>query len=199
MFDSVGSYYKFHSKIYDFTRWSILFGRNSIFDHLPGISRDNINILDLGCGTGKSLIKLAEHFPKANITGLDASKEMIAKALPKIRMNNRIEIIQSSYQSFLPKKEHYDLIFCSYSLSMFGSSHEFSSKIHDSLKKNGCIVVVDFDNTPLQFFERWMNFNHVEISGSLFKNLKKLFRNKSFIAKKGYFGLWNYSFFVGTK
>lgn len=199
MFDSVDSYYKFHSRIYDLTRWSILFGRDSIFDYLPEISGESIHILDLGCGTGKSLIKLAEHFPKANITGLDASKEMITKALPKVRAYNRIKIIQSSYHSFLPKKEYYDIILCSYSLSMFGNSHEFLTKIHDSLKKNGCIVVVDFDNTPLYFFEKWMNFNHVEISGSLFANLKKLFKNKSFNTKKGYFGLWNYSFFIGSK
>lgn len=199
MFNSVESYFRFHSKIYDLTRWSILFGRNSIFEYLPKISGDNINILDLGCGTGNSLLELADHYPKAHITGLDASKEMIAKAEPKVHGNHRIEIIRSSYQSFLPKSEHFDLIFCSYSLSMFGSSNVFLTNIYDSLKEKGCIVVVDFDNTPLPFFEKWMNFNHVEISGNLFKDLHKLFQNKSIVTKKGYFGLWNYSLFVGTK
>jgi len=84
MFDSVSSYYKVHSKIYDLTRWSILFGRDRLLEVIPNDFQPE-RILDLGCGTGKHLVKLAERFPDAKIIGVDASKEMLNKASVKIK------------------------------------------------------------------------------------------------------------------
>tara|TARA_R110002124_G_scaffold280073_1_gene453113 strand:+ start:10851 stop:11450 length:600 start_codon:yes stop_codon:yes gene_type:complete len=199
MFDSVNSYYKFHSKIYDFTRWSILFGRNSILDCLPKLSSEDPKILDLGCGTGKHLTKLAEKYPEAQITGLDASVEMLTKAQAKISLLPTISIQKSSFNEFLSEKNTYDLILCSYSLSMFGDKTPFLADIYSSLKENGTIIVMDFDTTPFPFFERWMNFNHVQISGNLFNELQHLFKIQFHKTKKGYFGLWKYSLFIGTK
>ena len=37
-------------------------------------------IIDLGCGTGEQTRQLAERFPHAQVTGLDSSAEMLAKA-----------------------------------------------------------------------------------------------------------------------
>lgn len=199
MFDSVNSYYKFHSKIYDLTRWSILFGRNSILNHLPTLASDNLKILDLGCGTGKHLAKLAQKYPQAQITGLDASSEMITKAQTKIDSLPNISIHKSTFDKFLHQNNKYDLILCSYSLSLFGNNTIFLTDIYSTLKDNGKIIVVDFDTTPLPFFERWMNFNHVYMSGNLFKELRNIYKVEFFKTKKGYFGLWKYSLFVGTK
>jgi S-adenosylmethionine-diacylgycerolhomoserine-N-methlytransferase len=199
MFDSVDSYYKFHSKIYDFTRWSILFGRNIIFDHLPNLPNEKVNILDVGCGTGKHLEKLSDHYPVASITGLDASKEMLSRAKVKSSSNNKIELINASFEDFLPKENMYDLIFCSYSLSILKDQDLFLKNAIKSLKKNGYLVVVDFDKTPLPIFKKWMKFNHVKISNGLFEQLNKHFQNKFYQTHNSYFGLWKYSFFVGSK
>ncbi len=38
------------------------------------------NVAELGCGTGSLTRILAERFPKASVTGLDGSEEMLAKA-----------------------------------------------------------------------------------------------------------------------
>ncbi|HAW82091.1 MAG TPA: class I SAM-dependent methyltransferase, partial [Balneola sp.] len=119
MFDSVSSYYKVHSKIYDLTRWSILFGRDRLLEVIPTDFQPE-RVLDLGCGTGKHLVKLAERFPEAKIIGVDASKEMLNKASVKIKSFDHIELAHTTLNTFLNSNNSFDLIVCSYSLTMFG-------------------------------------------------------------------------------
>jgi S-adenosylmethionine-diacylgycerolhomoserine-N-methlytransferase len=196
MFDSVNSYYKVQSKIYDLTRWAILFGRTHILNLIPADLNPQ-KILDLGCGTGKHLLALAELFPEAKITGVDTSKEMLKKASPKIQQTDQIELINSDIESFLSKSKKFDLILCSYSLSMFDNKYGYLEWIRNSLSDSGIVVIVDFDSTPIHLFEYWMNLNHVEISGSLFRILEESFNLRHKETKSAYFGLWKYSFFVG--
>lgn len=198
MFDSVNSYYKVHSRIYDLTRWGILFGRNRLLELIPEDFRPE-RILDLGCGTGKHLIKLAERFTNANIIGVDASKEMLNKASSKVKSFDRIELAHTPINTYLNNSAPFDLIICSYSLSMFGDDHNYLELIHHSLTQNGLVAIVDFNHTPLKIFERWMNLNHVEISGSLFTRLKNTFQVTHSETKSAYSGLWKYSFFVGRR
>ncbi|MEP1150585.1 MAG: class I SAM-dependent methyltransferase [Balneola sp.] len=199
MFDSVDSYYKFHSKIYDLTRWSILFGRDEIHNHLPSLSGGNLKILDLGCGTGRQLLKLAKRYPNAQITGLDASKEMLEKASVKLNRNDRIDLINNSIQSFLPTADKYDLIFCSYSLSIIKDYSNLFELLKHSMKRHGIISVVDFDKTPFESFEKWMALNHVSVDGKLFKELSRSFKPKFYQTRKAYGGLWSYTIFIGSE
>ena len=198
MFDSVSSYYKVHSKIYDLTRWSILFGRDRLLEVIPNDFQPE-RILDLGCGTGKHLVKLAERFPDAKIIGVDASKEMLNKASVKIKSFDHIELAHTTLNTFLNSSDPFDLILCSYSLTMFGDDHNYLELIHNSLTQNGLVAVVDFDHTPLKVFEQWMNLNHVEISGRLFSQLKNTFQEKNSETKSSYFGLWKYTLVLGGK
>ncbi|MFN7662023.1 MAG: class I SAM-dependent methyltransferase, partial [Dolichospermum sp.] len=63
---------------------------NSITDFinihcLEEIKKTNANVLDLGCGTGRLLDRLANQFPEITGTGLDLSPQMLRVA----RQNNR--------------------------------------------------------------------------------------------------------------
>lgn len=42
------------------------------------------NILDVGCGTGEMLKRIAENFPDARLTGLDLSPKMLETAGEKL-------------------------------------------------------------------------------------------------------------------
>lgn len=198
MFRSVSSYYKVHSRIYDLTRWTILFSRDRILEEIRELP-ESAQILDLGCGTGKHFQALTDQFPSVNITGIDVSPEMLNEASKKIKSKDHIELINSDWRGYLPKKNLFDLIICSYSLSMMQDLEACLARCKESLKDSGVIVVIDFDSTPLTIFRKWMNLNHVDISGKLFRMLNSIFLKRSEATKLAYLGLWKYTFFVGSK
>ena len=52
---SIQGYYALHSRIYDATRWTFLFGRESILRRSAKIAAPE-RILEVGCGTGRNLV-----------------------------------------------------------------------------------------------------------------------------------------------
>lgn len=50
---------------------------NRLIERLDFIRCDAKVILDAGCGTGTAMKRLAKHFPKASLTGIDLSEEML--------------------------------------------------------------------------------------------------------------------------
>jgi ubiquinone/menaquinone biosynthesis C-methylase UbiE len=53
--ESLRGYYRLHSKIYDATRWSFLFGRHRLIE-LVASHKTPTRILEVGCGTGTNLV-----------------------------------------------------------------------------------------------------------------------------------------------
>lgn len=191
MFKSVESYYSFHSRIYDLTRWSILFGRNDLLTLLPKGFKAK-RILDIGCGTGIHLKQLSAQFPDSEISGVDQSPEMIAKAKSKISQAENINLVQTDWESFLNKSELYDLIICSYSLTLAKNPNQIVHRITNSLTQNGILLVVDFKFTPFALFQKWMRLNHVNISGEIFEILDSEFPSHVSRTKRAWFGLWEF-------
>jgi ubiquinone/menaquinone biosynthesis C-methylase UbiE len=55
---------------------------------VPGLAdrlRAGIRVLDLGCGSGRILVRLAELFPQSTFTGLDLSEDAIARGRAQAR------------------------------------------------------------------------------------------------------------------
>lgn len=64
-----------------------------IQDILPLLEiRSNIDIIDLGCGTGTLTEYLAELFPDCSAIGIDSSNEMLEKALERKNENLRFKL-----------------------------------------------------------------------------------------------------------
>ena len=77
-------YYRLHSRIYDVTRWSFLFGRNTLMKIISDLAQPS-RILDVGCGTGDNVLRLHQEFPAASLTGLDMSSAMLSVARKKLK------------------------------------------------------------------------------------------------------------------
>lgn len=67
------------------------------------------------------------------------------------------------------------------------------------LAPGGLVGVVDFHNTPLSLFERWMELNHVRMEGHLLPQLEHHFRPLTVETRRVYGGLWRYLLFIGEK
>lgn len=186
----IKGYYKLHSKFYDITRWTFLFGRNSISNYFPELKSD-VRILDLGCGTGKHLQRLLKKYPEAHITGIDQSEYMLDIA--KRSTIDSVQIKNENYSKSSFSQNEFDFILCSYSLTMFDTIETSIKNIKTHLKPTGRLLVVDFDSTPFNWFSRWMKINHVSFEPNLFNLLENEFEIIVKDTQKAYLGLYNYT------
>lgn len=197
--DSLRKYYRFHSIIYDYTRWAFLFGRNRIIEESAKFANPR-KILEVGCGTGKNLVALHKRFPKAELTGMDLSRNMLDISEKKmLRVGANVKIIEGAYGK--PSDdggEKFDLILFSYCLSMINPGWEDAIiAAKKDLNTNGIIAVVDFKISKWKFFRNWMRVNHVRMEDQI-----PQFLNENFIPLKNeniavYSGLWSYFVFIG--
>ena len=95
---TITKFYRFQSKFYDLTRWLFLFGRKEVVRSLPLKKEDFLSILEVGCGTGYNLTRLARCFPNAKLTGIDTSEDMLSVARKKTFPEpSKVEFIHASY------------------------------------------------------------------------------------------------------
>lgn len=199
---AIERYYRFHSLIYDATRWSFLFGRDRIIELIAQQSQPQPQrILEVGCGTGRNLAALARRFPEAQITGLDLSNVMLDRAKrATARSGNRVELVRACYDRPLHESPQYDVVLFSYALSMFnpGWDTAMESAARD-LKPGGLLSVVDFHDSAFPFFKSWMGVNHVRMDSHLLPGLQELTQPAVQEERSAYAGVWKYLLYTGRK
>lgn len=193
-------FYRLHSKFYDATRWSFLFGRTAILHEVAAVATPG-HILAVGCGTGKNIVDLCRIFPDANVTGVDLSAAMLDIARRKTGIfGSRVQFVHTAYGAAFQPGSPYDLVLFSYSLSMFNPGFEVAiNTAHRDLLPGGRIAAVDFHDTRVRVFERWMGVNHVRMNGQLRPILTAQFEPGTDTLRAAYGGAWRYLMFVGRK
>ena len=195
---NIERYYHFHARIYDATRWSFLFGRAELIQKIISRSVPS-HILEIGCGTGKNLVDLCHYLPQARLVGLDISEDMLRQARKNLAAYpSRVELLHRTYDRPIKVDPAFDFILFSYSLSMMHKNWENAIEYaQQNLKPGGLIAVVDFNDSSLGWFKRWMNMNHVRMDGHLLPRLQSSFRSLHLEVNHAYGGLWSYFLFIG--
>jgi ubiquinone/menaquinone biosynthesis C-methylase UbiE len=99
-------------------------------------------VLDVGCGTGEFVYKLAEYFKKYEVHGIDLSKEMINKASNKSGFENaKFEI--GDVENMPYPDNTYDIITCSHSFHHYPNKDKAMAEMYRILKPNGRVMIVD--------------------------------------------------------
>ena len=194
-------YYRGHARLYDATRWSFLFGRAALIRALARVSPPPRHILEIGCGTGSNLVRLARQFPEAAVTGLDLSADMLARARRKLERDQLLAtLLQQRYDRPLYPEPVFDLIVFSYCLTMINPGWEraVEAALRD-LRPGGRLAVVDFHDTPFAGFRRWMGVNHVRMDGHLLPSLNARCLPVAQTLGTAYGGAWRYFMFIGQK
>lgn len=194
-------YYRLQSKVYDATRWTFLFGRKRIIRQLPFAANvARLDVLEVGCGTGYNLERLARHFPNARLTGMDVSADMMQRSAKRLAAwKDRVFLINQPYGEANNAFDHkFDLILFSYSLSMINPQWAMLiARAKEDLKPGGVIAIVDFFDSPFPWFRRHMSNNHVRMEGHLLPVVEQHFLRVDLQIRSAYGGIWRYLLFWG--
>ncbi len=188
-------FYRFHAAIYDWTRPLLLFGRRQAVDALA--LRPGERALDVGCGTGWSLPRLAR--TGARVTGVEPSAPMRRRAAARLRrlgLQDEVRLDPRPYGIHADYEAGVDAVLFSYSLSMIPPFGEVLARAAFDLRPGGRIAVVDFLDArgPVAF---GLRRSHVHLGRVRLDRLRDLFPQHALAVRS--VGLWRYFLFVGGR
>lgn len=143
--------YRYQRHIYDLTRKYYLFGRDTLLQRLPVDA--GTTVMEVGCGTGRNLMKLARLQPQGRLFGIDASEQMLVTARAKAAARGdgeRIRFCQGlaeelDYRDF-GLEAGFDIVIFSYAFSMIRPWKPALQAGLDNLKPGGSLFIVDFSD-----------------------------------------------------
>lgn len=164
--------YRVQRHFYDATRAYYLLGRDQMINRLnPPRSG---SVLEIGCGTGRNIVKASQRYPDAKFFGIDISDEMLKSAvrsLTREQDSSRVRLAQADALTFDPERtfgqKSFDRIYFSYTLSMIPDWQGAISRALQLLSLGGELHIVDFgqcEKMPAFFRHalfRWLNLFHV--------------------------------------
>jgi S-adenosylmethionine-diacylgycerolhomoserine-N-methlytransferase len=141
--------YRRQRHIYDLSRKFYLLGRDEAIARLRPAPGDKV--LEIACGTGRNLAKLARTYPQARLFGLDVSREMLATAAAsasRAGLASRIALAQADATAFDPKAlfgcANFERVMISYALSMIPPWRKALAHGLDVIAPGGSLHIVDF-------------------------------------------------------
>jgi ubiquinone/menaquinone biosynthesis C-methylase UbiE len=103
-------------------------------------------ILDVGCGGGKTISRLARRASQGKVYGLDQSADMVdysRKINRKLLANGRAEIVQGSVDKTGFKDEFFDLVTAVETYYFWPNLADAFREIKRILKKDGYLLVIN--------------------------------------------------------
>ena len=161
--------YRRQRYVYDASRKFYLLGRDELIESLAVPSHGSV--LEIGCGTGRNLVKTARTYPDARCFGLDVSLEMLdtaCQAVDRAGLGHRVRLARADAACFKPEalfgRPSFDRIFISYALSMIPPWRDVLMQSAERLSPGGTLHVVDFGDQsglPVWFrsgLNRWLGW-----------------------------------------
>jgi S-adenosylmethionine-diacylgycerolhomoserine-N-methlytransferase len=177
--------YRWQRHIYDLTRLPYLLGRDELIAQLrpPFGAR----VLEIGCGTGRNLIRVARIYPDVECFGIDVSNVMLDTARRSIRsvgLEGRIRLAHADAVTADPARlfgrGSFDRVMISYALSMIVPWRQVLAHSTSLLGPRGALCLVDFGDQaemPAWFrmlLFRWLEWFHVSARIDLKRELEAL-------------------------
>src|SRR6185503_7305732 len=141
--------YRRQRHFYDLTRKYYLLGRDRLVRDLQ--AQPGQTVVEIGCGTARNLIRIAERYPGARLYGLDASREMLRTAeesIARAKLSGRIALKHGLAEDVTPRffghDGPFDHAIFSYSLSMIPDWRAALAAAASSVRAEGRVHVVDF-------------------------------------------------------
>jgi S-adenosylmethionine-diacylgycerolhomoserine-N-methlytransferase len=181
--------YRRQRHIYDLTRKFYLLGRDRLIEGLAPPSGGRV--LEIGCGTGRNLVRAVRAHPTIRAYGVDISEEMLSTARAQIEragLAGSIAVARGDATDFDPRTlfgvEAFDRIFVSYALSMIPPWRETIGHAGALLAPGGSLHIVDFGDQrglPAAFrlaLRRWLELFSVHPRDTLEAELAAFARTR---------------------
>jgi S-adenosylmethionine-diacylgycerolhomoserine-N-methlytransferase len=156
--ESMDAIYRYQRHFYDLTRKYYLLGRDRLVAELE--VPEGGTVLEIGCGTGRNLIKMARAYPSVRLFGLDISNEMLSSARASVAragLSHRITLVQGDATNFDPQAlfaiPAFDRVVMSYTLSMIPDWRAALRQGTQALAEGGRLHLVDFGQQ--EHLPRW--------------------------------------------
>jgi ubiquinone/menaquinone biosynthesis C-methylase UbiE len=140
--------------------------------------RENINFLDIGCGTGWAIGQVAKLVNnKGSFYGVDLSPKMIEKAKENFKGNDNFHFIKANAESIPLNDNLFDIIICTNSFHHYLYPDKALREIYRLLKYSGKFYILDptADNFVFKIADKIIKLiepGHVKLySTKEFKNL----------------------------
>lgn len=108
----------------------------------------DINILDIGCGTGQLIGEISEKYNNYSYLGIDVANNMIEEAKKNnsgIKANFKVCPVEDFFT-----EEKYDVIICTHSIPYFPRKEEMLVKISGMCQKEGKVIIINSSTNNLK-------------------------------------------------
>ncbi|NEQ45229.1 MAG: class I SAM-dependent methyltransferase [Leptolyngbya sp. SIOISBB] len=106
------------------------------------------HVLDIGCGTGKLLNRVVQHWPMVTGTGLDFSPAMVTQARQRTPYADRLQFVEGNVTDAQFAFQTFDAVFCCISFLHYPEPLAALQAIAPVLKPSGHFYLVDFTPPP---------------------------------------------------
>ena len=103
----------------------------------------DIQILDVGCGTGELISRLSDHSDTIGLHGIDISADMIETATSKSRVKKNVRFKIGDVEDLPYENGAFDIVTCSHSFHHYPDQKKAVSEMHRVLKDNGKLIIAD--------------------------------------------------------
>lgn len=149
------------ASVYD-ARWSF-YVRATTDATVARLPQSLGNLLDIGCGTGALLFRLSHEFPEANLSGVDASSEMLAMA--RTRLRPQVELKEGWAEKLPFDDARFDTVVSCNMFHYVRHPHDALVEMLRVLRPGGTMMITDWCDDYLScrlcdWYLRWFDPSH---------------------------------------
>lgn len=122
--------------------------------------RDNLNILDIGCGGGKNIATWLRKSKNSHVTGLDYSEVSVAESSKKNKCaikRNRCEILRGNVAEMPFSDNTFDCVSAFETIYFWPGLEECFTEVNRVLKHGGIFMVCNGSDGENESDEKWVN------------------------------------------